>query len=271
MKKNLTISLFALCLLISCGKKSSQHNSLSSENTTTSETEVVEEKGISAGTQTKIEKWKKEIYKEFPSKRLSPDNFRKYDFSLLWVNEYNFCYIGTNFQRMYMTFQKVSKVSDKEYCVSGFSSVKNNYCDFSGTFKILEYNQLKKFQEIDDSDSEIEDKYVKNQCYLFAEFSLSEDENQKSSGHFSGILFTKFWIDNNDAVHLLDVMYGNDVGNLYLGEWTNYKNKVSKPVGWGDGEIPLARGILYHGDGDICISAKYYDNGWEEFQVCDPE
>ncbi|MDR0538494.1 MAG: hypothetical protein LBH04_10725 [Tannerellaceae bacterium] len=207
----------------------------------------------------KTERWKKEIYSKYPSRRLSLDNLSKLDFSSFWVKEYQFGYIGTNYQRMYMTFKKVRKVSATEYHVSGFSSVKNNYCDFTGRFKIVELDQLT---------SRPPDGIAK-EGYIFAEFIIDENPQQKSTGIFRGTLMTYWYTSQNGGVKF-DYLGGEDHGynNLFIGEWTSYNNGAVKPVGWGLGAIPLAEGILYEGDCEICISSKYYNNGWSDFEKC---
>jgi len=269
--------LFVCSAIISCGQKQTASSDTQENQSAVEEQQNTEEQAvaeaqptISAQTQARIDKWKNEIFKEFPSKRVSPSDFEKNDFSHLWIQEFDFGYIGTDFQRMYMTFNDVKKISATEYKVSGFSSVKNNYCEFSGIFKILEYHQLKSFQETMFDESEEIRQSIKKQGYIFAEFNLIENKDQRSSGQFNGYLFTKFWIDNTNSIHLLCIeVY--DVGNLFLGEWTSHKSGASKPVAWGDYEIPLARGVLYQGDGDICISAKFHKNGWQDFSVCDKD
>jgi hypothetical protein len=266
MKKNLIVSLTAVFMLVACGKQPSQTVSTSeNDNTVEQSTVVAKEKGMSSQTKAKIEKWKKEIYKDFPSKRLSSSDFEKYNLSNFWQTSYSLGYIGSNYQRMYMTFEKVRKISSTEYEVSGFSQVKSNVCRFTGTFKNLEFNQAKSFE---DKCGDCGTEYVSSQGFVFGEFIISEDESQKSTGIFQGILMLKWCINENGQVQLsnLGLCGDSEENNQFLGEWCSYNGGTPKAVAWGDGRIPLTRSTFDIGDGEFVPDPKYVNNGWEEFK-----
>jgi hypothetical protein len=268
MKEYLIISVIAIGLLVSCGNQASQQEATVTNNSKNVNVTVKKERELSSGMVSKIEKWKKEVYKQYPSKRLSPNDFREYDFGPLWQTSWDFGYIGTNFQRMYITFERVKKISNTEYSVKGFSQVKQNVCRFTGTIKNIEYNQLKTFLEECDGNERFLS--VENQGFILADFVMNEDETQKGSGVFLGNLMMKWRILSNGELNVS--LFDNclfDESYLFLGEWISYKTNASKPVAWG-GEIPypFGRGVFYDGDGDICINPKYVNNGWEEFYSC---
>jgi hypothetical protein len=213
--------------------------------------------GLSAKTRSNIVEWKKEIYQVFPSKRISARSMEKYSFSKLLQMSFDMGYIGSNYQRLYMTFEKVLKKNATEYEVSGFSQVKQNVCNFKGTLKITEFNQLKTFSE-----------YCDNEGYLLGEFKLTEDANQSSSGIFQGIFFIKWYVADN-KLRIDDWREGGVAiayNNLFYGEWTSNLKKTTKDVCWGEGKIPFSGDLIRYGDGDFFINEKYLDNGWEDFK-----
>jgi hypothetical protein len=267
MKTKILISFIVALLFVSCGKESPSSETTASNSPVEQKKESEEKKEISAKTKAKIEKWKKETTAS--TKRLSANEFAKYDLSVFWKTSYSLGYIGNNYQRLYITFEKVRKISSTEYRVEGFSQVKSNVCNFTGVIKNIEYNQYK----VVDYDCSCADLGIENpekQGCLFADFVIEEDASQKNTGVFLGMLEAQWIIDTNGQLHKGQVGCGSSqpYSDQFLGEWISYKGG-SKPVAWGEGEIPLARGLLYQGDGDICISAKYHNNGWEEFERCD--
>jgi hypothetical protein len=254
MKTKILISFIVALLLMSCGKKSPVSDA------TVSNSPVEQKKEISAKTKAKIEKWKKETTAS--TKRLSANEFAKYDLSAFWKTSYSLGYIGNNYQRMYITFEKVRKVSSTEYRVEGFSQVKSNVCNFTGVIKNIEYNQDKKYWE--DECGEYEGNLSNKGC-LIADFILEEDANQKSTGVFIGLLESYWLMDANNEIHKGTVGCGDgEHGEQFFGEWISYKGGV-KPVAWGEYRIPFS-GDLDNGAGEFIPDKKYIDNGWEEYK-----
>jgi hypothetical protein len=269
MKKiNILLAIASIALVFtSFGIQSPEGNELQSQ--------LSREGGISAQ-KSEIEKWKQALeeshiindcckkFTAISSRQLPAKDFEQYDFSKLWVKNYSLGYIGNNFQRMYMTFEKVQKKSATEYSVSGVSKVKKNVCNFTGTFKILEYRQLKEFHYGID-DVRIDD--VKNQGYVFAEFIIEEDITQKNSGEFRGILATGWYINKEGELLYDDLDDYSDryENNQFFGEWVSYNSVSPKTVAWGDSRIPMSHGLDV-GAGDFCPAKKYLDNGWEEYK-----
>ena len=51
-------------------------------------------------------------------------------------------YIGTDYQKFSIDIQKVQRIDDNQYDVSGITIVKNNRCNFRGTIDIVENREF---------------------------------------------------------------------------------------------------------------------------------
>lgn len=218
----------------------------------------------------KIEKWKQAVVEssrvldEKFSLPLPKKDFEQYDYSQLWVTNYPLGYIGNNYQRMVMSFERIKKLSATEYSVDGYSKVMGNVGKFAGVFRVIE---ARKFKEIDYGIEDYLKGSVKKQGYVIAEFIINEDARQKKSGVFRGVLITGWYINMEDKMILGDLCSG-DCGNnnQFYGEWTSYKGGSPKAVAWGLYRIPMSS-CLDVGAGEFFPAEKYLDNGWREYCV----
>jgi hypothetical protein len=213
---------------------------------------------FSSANAAKIENWKKTTIGKL--KKASPETFAKYNFGKLWKAEFTLGYIGSNYQRLYVTLGVAKKKSTTEYVVSGFSKVKTNLCDFSGVIKnIAFYERSKPYGEEYNKASKV--------GALVAEFVFAEDKSQKSAGVFHGYLITDWYIDAKGELIYDAVMLDADdwQNNQFLGEWLSYDGGTPKLVAWGDGRMPLSRDALDIGNNEVVINPKYIKNGWNDF------
>ncbi len=249
--------LFIGLFFVSCGGNQTQ-NSTKIEN---SENSTIEpQKSISNSTQSKIDKWKNE--KNSNSKRLSSKDFSKFDFSDFWEKQFDLGYIGNNYQRLVITFEKVTKIDSDEYSVVGFSQVKSNICKFKGKISNLTFNQIK----LSDDDCQgFNYENANSRGFIIADFILEEDSNQKGSGVFMGILQSQWVIDLNGNIEQTFSECGDsERGDQFFGDWISYKGGA-KFVAWGVYKIPFSE-ELDMGSSDFCPDERYINNGWEEFK-----
>ncbi|MDR1859972.1 MAG: DUF4339 domain-containing protein [Bacteroidales bacterium] len=239
-----------------------KQNKTADGNSSTHQPAAAKGETFSSANAAKIEKWKKEAIGN--ARRVSSDNFAEHDLSKFWKTEFTMGYIGNNYQRMYITFSKVVKKSAEEYDITGFSQVKANVCNFTGTFKNVAF-----FEDKWVRDSSVDDMYsdVEKRGFVIANFVLNEDQKQSGSGIFHGYLKTNWCIDTEGKFFIDNLGPSSfDTYNQFLGEWASYKTDAAKIAAWGDHRIPLAIGTLDIGDGEFVPDRKYLDNGWEEYK-----
>lgn len=166
-------------------------------------------------------------------------------------------YIGDKYQRFYIHYISVTKSKDNpyQYNVYGKTKVKDNISSFSGTITITKAIQYK---ESDDP------KYREGS--VICNVIFYEDSTQASSGFIKGKLTTDFYLDKKgkiyyDALMLVADSYSN---NQCTANWTSYKTGSSKKCNWGDFRIPDSK-ELDSGVGDVAISQKFINNGWQTF------
>jgi hypothetical protein len=80
---------------------------------------------------------------KIPSVKISKTNLVDFDFSDIWMdNRIDYLgYIGDNYQRLHINFNIIRKISPTKYSVTGYSEVKSNRCNFSGTIEIEELHE----------------------------------------------------------------------------------------------------------------------------------
>jgi hypothetical protein len=159
---------------------------------------------ISKRTKLKIKEFEKSLIKNKDAVRLSPSIFDNYDLSKALQIQYTG---SINASKMNVTFEKVSKIFANEYHITGFTQAGTNICDFKGTINIEHYFKL------DDDEHGV----------LTATFNLKENENQKSSGYFSGTLISNWFI--SESVLQID-------STKFIGDWTSYTTNATKYVQW---------------------------------------
>lgn len=215
--------------------------------------------------------WKNQILEDVNlSNKDYKNNVLKYDFSSLWTKTENgsvFGFIGDDYQRLRKKIISVKK--DKAhpdiYLVSGKSMVKNNICDFSGRITITNAKFYKNFHW--GFDDEYNNKGIKKQGIIIAEYNFQEEKLQANSGIFEGILTTSWYVDNKGEIKYDDVTFESDGygNNQFVGIWKSYKSGKVKTANWGDYTIPLS-GDLDIGVGEFSPDEKYLEFGWKTYQ-----
>jgi hypothetical protein len=216
----------------------------------------------------KIEAWKKE--NTVSTRRLSANEFEKYDLSDFWKEPYILGYIGSNFQRLYITFEKIKRISTTEYQVTGFSQVKSNICQFRGVIHNITFNQYlsseANYGNVNENFCDLYDDHeVLARGNLMADFRLEEEPGQKGSGVFVGMLESQ-WVKltNEKLFRTNKGCMGGETGSQFFGEWISYKGS-RKFVAWGIYRIPFSD-KLDIGASEFSPVDEYINNGWEEFK-----
>jgi hypothetical protein len=199
------------------------------------------------------------------SEKIGKENLANFDFSKIMLdNRISYRgYIGNNYQRLYIQLTEIQKTSDTKYSITGYSIVSSNRCDFLGTITIDELHELKEMYF--GADDCMKGK-IKKEGFVIASFSLAENQEQKGSGLFQGILITRWYIDNNNKLLYDDIWNNSDdySNNQFLGNWTSYKTKAIKKCAWGHYRIPCS-GDLDWGVAEFSVNPKYLNNGWEDY------
>jgi hypothetical protein len=204
--------------------------------------------------------------KDLPGKvlSLSPDDF---DFSPLFMQTNNsviYGFIGDNYQRIRIKFLTITKNRSfpENYLVYGKSMVKNNICEFRGTFtisNIMEYKTIS--YGVDD---EYKNKGIKGQYVILGTYNFSENKTQPHSGTFKGVFQSNFYLDKSNKVNYDDIDYVSDghTNNQFIGQWISYKSHITKRCNWGDYRIPKS-GDFDIGAGEFSPDDKYLKYGWQ--------
>lgn len=166
-------------------------------------------------------------------------------------------FIGSEYQRIRMKFVSVikNKAVNDQYFIYGKSMVKDNVCEFQGTLKITAAYYLK------ESDGDVK------QGIIIGDYILYENPSQKHVGEFKGSFKTEFYIDKQGIIQYDDLSGDADgfSNNEFVGTWTSYGGKISKPCNWGDHRIPMS-GDLDSGSGEFVPDPKYIANGWLNYK-----
>ena len=195
------------------------------------------------------------------------DHFKQFDFSKLWTKtENHFIYgiIGTEHQRIRIKLTSVLKNSanQNEYFISGKSYVKGTICDFNGTINLIE---IKKVKELHFGiDNNYENKGIKSQGILIANYSFNENKEQKHSGIFKGQLYSKWFMDSKNVIKYDDIQFGSDgyTNNAFIGIWESFNTGKEKNCNWADYRVPNANQDFDIGAGEFSVSEKYWNKGW---------
>lgn len=188
------------------------------------------------------------------------ENLKAYDFAKIWQdNKYPILgIIGENYQRLSIRY--ISIIQDNEnqnvYFVYGKSKVKNNICEFQGKIELIQnYSQKENISA-----------NYKSEGYIVANCTFYEKSAQSHSGYFKGVLKTYYAINKNDIIQYPDDGDEPDTNcnNGFVGVWTDYKTKKSKPAHWGADFIPLSTDLnVTSAVGDFIPNVKYQNNGWQ--------
>lgn len=168
-------------------------------------------------------------------------------------------YIGDNYQKMCMHFDKVEKESNTTYRVIGYSVVKSNKCSFSGYIQIIDIRELNEYEYgVDD----FMKGQVKRQGICIARYNFEQDNTQENSGIFSGILLLRWYIDNKLNYDDINDDSDNYSNNQFLGIWSSYSTNEKKKCAWGQYRIPDC-GDLDIGAAEFSVNPVYASNGWD--------
>ena len=192
----------------------------------------------------------------------------KFDFGPLWTrlhdNDSVLGYIGSDYQRLRVAIISARKNPSQPdtYNVTGKSMVKGVIRPFSGTIKITKIASSPR----EGMEEEYKSEQLKGAGYVFGEYHFAEDAKQTNTGKFDGVFASDWIVDKNGRLQYDEVMMGADgyYNNQFLGTWTSYRTKASKPASWGDSRIPLS-GDLDIGAGEFSPDEKYIRNGWQGY------
>lgn len=204
-----------------------------------------------------------------PSSEEAKNRITKFNFAPLWVrlqdNASVLGYIGDDYQRLRIVITSATKNPKQPdtYNVAGKSMVKGVIRPFTGTMKITRVSMSPR----EGADEEYKSNGVREAGFVFGEYHFAEDPKQTNTGKFDGYFVTDWIVDKAGRLQYDEVMMGADgySNNQFLGTWTSYRTKASKPASWGDSRIPLS-GDLDIGAGEFSPDAKYIRNGWESYR-----
>jgi len=195
------------------------------------------------------------------------DKFVEYDFSAIWTktdNTFVYGIIGTEHQRIRIKFISIKKNpnNQNEYIVHGKSKVKETICVFQGTITISEIKELKRLNY--GIDNEYEDKGIKAQGIIIANYEFRENTEQKHSGTFTGQLFSKWYLDSKGLINYDDIQSFADSysNNAFIGIWKSYITDHEKLCNWSDYRVPNANKDFDIGAGEFNVAEKYWSKGW---------
>jgi hypothetical protein len=192
----------------------------------------------------------------------------QFDFGPMWTrhedNASVLGYIGTNYQRLRLVILSATKNPNRPdtYDISGKSMVSGVIRAFTGTIQITKVSAAPRDGLSEDYKAE----GIKEAGFVFGEYHFAEDAKQTNTGRFDGVFSTDWIIDKDGRLVYDEVMMGADgyYNNQFLGKWTSYRTKVSKPASWGDSRIPLS-GDLDMGSAEFAPVQKYVRNGWQGY------
>lgn len=169
-------------------------------------------------------------------------------------------YIGKDYHKMDIQFNKVCMLTNAKYAINGNSKVRGFVCPFSGMLEIIETRIFKnRGYGVDD---EMKGKFDKRGCCV-ARFQLKESFTVKGGGVFKGYALFFWYTKKDGSLHIDDIDCYSDsyCNNLYSGIWTGYRSHRTKPCGWGQWRIPNC-GDLDEGAAEFSVNPKYKANGW---------
>lgn len=207
------------------------------------------------------------------------DTIFQNDFSEIWtVNDLNLGpkyfnptrpdplgFIGDNYQRLYMHFSEVKRVSEKKYFVRGKSRVRNNICDFEGSLTI---DMAREFEipYYEDIDYVIDPRGI-IQGVLIGKYEFFEDPLQNHVGIFKGRFVSSFHIteEGNIEYNVTSFYSDNYINNQFKGIWKPYNSTNERTANWGDYRIPQS-GDLDIGAGMFSPVDEYLEFGWQTYR-----
>jgi hypothetical protein len=178
---------------------------------------------------------------------------------LLHDQSWRLGYIGKEYQRFYIYFTSISKDSSNpyRYRILGKSKVKDNVCDFAGTMQL---SWIRRVHASNECENEIRPAF---QGISFFSYEFKEDPKQSHSGFFRGTAAILWYLGKKGELRYDDTWNCADsfTNNCFVGTWTSYNAKATRPCNWGDARIPFS-GDLDNGAGEFHPHDKYLGSGW---------
>lgn len=167
---------------------------------------------------------------------------------------------GKNYQRFYIHFDTVYKVSPTVYKLEARSRCKNEYCNIIGSIvidSVKSYVDTMLFSGFDN---------LTEEGFIYAHYDMDAYIENKQVARLFGRSY--YWyLVHNDSVYynaLMIVADGYD-NNQYTGKWVNLASDDTLTCNWGDFRIPESQEELDFGCGQFGPNKKYYDYGWKSY------
>lgn len=208
-------------------------------------------------------------------------NFKQYDFSELFLHNQDkmLGYIGDNYQRLFIHFDKVYKSKNPEvYLVLGKTKVQNAVKNFTGEIQLKHiYGMSKKLEKIkldeyllrkEKGETDLIGRYKENRLILVAKYTFHENLENMVGGEYNGTEQSYFYFENNKILYDdLDLGWQDSyANNLFTGIWKNHVNNTIAKCNFGNFRIPLS-GDLDIGAGSFSPNSKYLNNGWQLYNA----
>ena len=172
---------------------------------------------------------------------------------------------GDNFQRFYIHFDKVYKVSPTVYQVEARSRCKDEYCHIKGQIII---DSVVTYNSNENSETNWYDDFLVNVTdygTIHAHYEMKAYINAKTIARLFGHSSYSYLVHNDsiyyDAMEIVADGYEN---NQYSGKWVYLATNDTLTCNWGDFRIPESRD-LDGGCGEFIPIEEYYDFGWKPY------
>lgn len=176
---------------------------------------------------------------------------------------------GADFQRFYIHYDTVYKVSDSIYHIDGRTRCKDEICTISGSLivdSVVPYNDTLFSVDITESGT------------LYAHYTLQANHNDKHIADVEGKAYFYYLVHNDSIFYdALDLVADGYCNNQYTGKWIYLDTHDTLTCNWGDFRIPESD-RLDGGCGCFVPDKAFYDNGWKTYidwldhgWVADPE
>lgn len=202
--------------------------------------------------------------------------YNQFDFSNIWTQTRNnniLGIIGDEHQRIKIKLISIKKnqTNPNEYFIFGKSYVKGTICDFKGKITLTEIKEVKEMHfGVDD---EYDNKGLKSQGILIANYEFKENKEQNRSGIFKGQLYTKWYLNSDNQILYDNIKSIADgyTNNAFIGIWKSYKTDKEKVCNWADFRVPNSNRDFDIGAGEFSPSKKYFDKGWSDYKPMETE
>jgi hypothetical protein len=195
------------------------------------------------------------------------NHYNQFNFSNIWEltdNNNILGIIGKEHQRLKIKLISIKKnqANPNEYLVFGKSFVKGTICDFNGKITLTKITEVKKLHF--GVDNAYEEKGIKSQGIIIADYEFKENSEQKHSGIFKGKLYSKWYLNSKKQIKYDNIEFFSNgyTNNAFVGIWKSYKTEKKKICNWADYRVPNSNQDFDIGAGEFSVSEKYWDKGW---------